>query len=77
MLWMPPDKSARVFVWLNVVSFVTLVSMMIWALNAAHGAGPLLSQVSFFGLSNSSARFEAYKCSLMVLRRVRSWDGLL
>lgn len=31
---------------MNVISIVTLVSMMIWCLSAAHGAGSLLSQLA-------------------------------
>lgn len=43
MLYMPPDKTKKLFITMNIISFVTLVSIMIWALSAAHGAGPLLS----------------------------------
>ena len=46
MLWLPPDKFKRLFITMHAISFVTLVSMMIWALSAAHGAGPLLSAPS-------------------------------
>jgi hypothetical protein len=43
MLYMPPDKTKRLFIVMNAISLVTLVSIMIWALSKAHGAGPLLS----------------------------------
>jgi len=43
MLYLPPDKTKRLFVTMNAISLVTLVSIMVWALSAAHGAGPLLS----------------------------------
>jgi NCS1 family nucleobase:cation symporter-1 len=43
MLYMPPDKTKRLFIIMNAISLVTLVSIMIWALSKAHGAGPLLS----------------------------------
>jgi NCS1 family nucleobase:cation symporter-1 len=43
MLYLPPDKTKKLFITMNTISFVTLVSIMIWALSAAHGAGPLLS----------------------------------
>lgn len=43
MLWMPPDKTKKLFIYMNIISFVTLLSIFIWALHEAHGAGPLLS----------------------------------
>jgi NCS1 family nucleobase:cation symporter-1 len=43
MLYMPPEKTKRVFMIMNAISLVTLTSIMIWALAAARGAGPLLS----------------------------------
>lgn len=43
MLYMPPDKTKKLFIVMNAISLVTLVSIMIWALSEAHGAGPLLS----------------------------------
>lgn len=44
ILWVPPEKANKPLVVMNVISFVTLLSMMIWALSQAHGGGPLLSQ---------------------------------
>lgn len=44
LLYIPPEKTKRLLVVSNIVSFFTLLSIMIWALSAAHGAGPLLSQ---------------------------------
>ncbi|TVY78355.1 Transporter aclS [Lachnellula suecica] len=43
MLYLPPDKTKKLFIVMNAISLVTLVSIMIRALSAAHGAGPLLS----------------------------------
>jgi NCS1 family nucleobase:cation symporter-1 len=43
MLYMPPDKTKRLFITMNIISLITLISIMIWALSEAHGAGPLLS----------------------------------
>jgi NCS1 family nucleobase:cation symporter-1 len=42
MLYMPPDKTKRLFMAMNGISLVTLVCIMIWSLAAAHGGGPLL-----------------------------------
>lgn len=44
MLYLPPDQTKRLYYVMNIVSFITLLSMMIWALSAAHGGGPLLSE---------------------------------
>jgi NCS1 family nucleobase:cation symporter-1 len=46
ILYIPPEKIKKLLVWMNIISIATLVSMMIWCLSAAHGAGPLLSQPS-------------------------------
>lgn len=46
LLWIPPEKTRRLLFGMNLVSFITLLSMMIYLLSAAHGAGPLLSAPS-------------------------------
>lgn len=46
LLYIPPEKYKKVVLYMNVVSVITLISMMIWALSAAHGGGPLLSESS-------------------------------
>jgi NCS1 family nucleobase:cation symporter-1 len=43
ILYVPPERIKWIGLWMNVVSAITLICMMIWALSAAHGAGPLLS----------------------------------
>lgn len=44
MLYLPPDKTKRLFYVMNTISFFTLIGIMIWALSAAGGGGPLLAQ---------------------------------
>ena len=44
ILYVPPEKTRKLLMVMNVISLVTLLSMMIYLLSAAHGAGPLLSQ---------------------------------
>ncbi|KAF2106347.1 NCS1 nucleoside transporter [Lophiotrema nucula] len=46
VLAVKPERAALLFSTFNAVSFVTLVSIMIWSLVAAHGAGPMLSHSS-------------------------------
>ncbi|KMP09361.1 uracil permease [Coccidioides immitis RMSCC 2394] len=46
ILYLPPERTKRLFYVMNSISFITLVGMTIWALTAAHGAGPLLTQPS-------------------------------
>jgi len=46
MLYLPPDKIKRLLAVMNAISFFTLLSMLIWALSAANGGGPLLSKPS-------------------------------
>lgn len=43
ILYVAPEKTAKLLYVMNGISLVTLVSMMIYLLAAAHGAGPLLS----------------------------------
>ncbi|KAL2432210.1 Transporter aclS [Exophiala dermatitidis] len=43
ILYIPPEKTRRLLYVMNGISFATLVSIMIYVLSAAHGAGPLLS----------------------------------
>ncbi|KZT20833.1 NCS1 nucleoside transporter family protein [Neolentinus lepideus HHB14362 ss-1] len=44
ILYIPPEKTKRLLIVMNAISFFTLISIMIWALSQAHGGGPLLSQ---------------------------------
>lgn len=46
VLWIRPEKMKGTLLVFNIISAVTLVSMMIWSLSAAKGAGVLLSQGS-------------------------------
>jgi nucleobase:cation symporter-1, NCS1 family len=43
MLYIPPEKTRRLLFAMNTISVVTLISIMIYVLSAAKGAGPLLS----------------------------------
>ncbi|EEP81167.1 predicted protein [Uncinocarpus reesii 1704] len=44
ILYLPPEKTKRLFYVMNSISFVTLIGMTIWALATARGGGPLLTQ---------------------------------
>lgn len=46
MLWFPPEKIKNVVLWMNLISVITLVCIMIWALSAVGGGGPLLVTAS-------------------------------
>ncbi|KIW87928.1 uncharacterized protein Z519_11513 [Cladophialophora bantiana CBS 173.52] len=43
MLYIPPEKTRRLLFVMNLISVVTLISMMIYVLSTAGGGGPLLS----------------------------------
>ncbi|KIV92187.1 hypothetical protein PV10_06646 [Exophiala mesophila] len=43
MLWIPPEKTRKLLFYMNTISVTTLISMMIYVLSTAKGAGPLLS----------------------------------
>lgn len=43
ILWLPPDRTKKLFYVMNSVSFVTLLGILIWTLSHAGGAGPLVS----------------------------------
>lgn len=43
MLYIPPEKTRRLLFVMNLISVVTLISMMTYVLSAAGGGGPLLS----------------------------------
>ncbi|KIW71751.1 hypothetical protein PV04_03885 [Phialophora macrospora] len=43
MLYIPPEKTRRLLFAMNLISVVTLISMMTYVLSAAGGGGPLLS----------------------------------
>jgi NCS1 family nucleobase:cation symporter-1 len=42
-LLIPPERTAILFRWANIIVAITMVSVTIWALSTAHGAGPLLT----------------------------------
>ena len=42
MLYIPPEKTRRLFYVMNTLSIITLISIMIFTLSTAGGAGPLL-----------------------------------
>ena len=44
ILYIPPEKTKKIFAIMNFIAFLTLIAIMIWAMVAARGAGPLLSQ---------------------------------
>ncbi|KAI1858719.1 uncharacterized protein JN550_012469 [Neoarthrinium moseri] len=46
VLYIKPENFRKALVWFNALSAVTLISMVIWAMATAHGAGPLLVQGS-------------------------------
>ncbi|GAB1725115.1 hypothetical protein NU195Hw_g6836t1 [Hortaea werneckii] len=43
LLYVRPEGIKYVVLWSNVISVITLLSMMIWSLSAANGAGPLVA----------------------------------
>lgn len=43
ILYVRPEGMKNVVLWMNVVSAITLICIMIWTLSTAHGGGPLLS----------------------------------
>lgn len=43
ILYIPPEKTRKMLYVMNGISVVTLVSIMIYVLSTAHGAGPLLA----------------------------------
>lgn len=42
ILWIPPEKSRKALYVANTISLITLISIMIYVMSAAGGAGPLL-----------------------------------
>lgn len=45
-LWIPPEKFSRTLHLMNLVTFATLLAIMIWAVCTAHGYGPLMHESS-------------------------------
>ena len=43
IIYIKPERIQWVVLYMNIISFITLFSIMVWCLSAAHGAGPLLS----------------------------------
>jgi hypothetical protein len=43
LLYVPPEKFRKPFVVVSISSSITCIAMLIWALSAAKGAGPLVS----------------------------------
>src|ERR1700712_5035806 len=41
-LCVPPEKTAILFRYANILTAITMFSVTVWALSTAHGAGPLL-----------------------------------
>lgn len=54
ILFKRPERMKRMLLWMNIVSAITLICMLIWALSAAHGAGTLVSQPATAAGSGSS-----------------------
>ncbi|KAH0175230.1 NCS1 nucleoside transporter family, partial [Aureobasidium melanogenum] len=44
IIYIRPEGMKHIVLWMTIVSGITLLCMTIWALSAAHGAGPLLNQ---------------------------------
>lgn len=43
ILYVRPERMKHIVLYMNIVSAITLICMMIWALSTAHGGGPLVS----------------------------------
>ncbi|KAK8067308.1 hypothetical protein PG997_014055 [Apiospora hydei] len=43
ILWFKPERLRFAILYMNIISAITLICIMIWCLSAAHGAGSLLS----------------------------------
>ncbi|KAK8004504.1 hypothetical protein PG989_004223 [Apiospora arundinis] len=43
ILWFKPERLRFAILYMNIISAITLICIMIWCLTAAHGAGSLLS----------------------------------
>ena len=52
LIYVPPEKTAIPFRYMNILSGTTMLVVTIWALAHAHGAGPLLTQNSTLTTSN-------------------------
>jgi NCS1 family nucleobase:cation symporter-1 len=44
LIYVRPERAPKLMVVMNSLTLVTLLSITIWSLSAAHGGGPLLSQ---------------------------------
>jgi NCS1 family nucleobase:cation symporter-1 len=44
LIYIRPEKAGRPMMIMNTITIITLLSILIWSLNEAGGAGPLLSQ---------------------------------
>jgi NCS1 family nucleobase:cation symporter-1 len=54
-LWVPPEKTALLFRYVNISTAVTMFSVTVWALATAHGGGPLLVQSSTLTTTSEKA----------------------
>ena len=54
-LWVPPEKTAVLFRYVNVTTAITMFSVTVWALSTAHGGGPLLTQNSTLTTTSEKA----------------------
>ncbi|RFU31399.1 hypothetical protein B7463_g4910, partial [Scytalidium lignicola] len=54
-LWVPPEKTAVLFRYVNISTAITMFSVTVWALSTAHGGGPLLSQNSTLTTTSQKA----------------------
>lgn len=54
-LWVPPEKTAVLFRYVNISTAVTMFSVTVWALSTAHGGGPLLTQNSTLTTASQKA----------------------
>ncbi|KAH8703000.1 NCS1 nucleoside transporter family protein [Phaeosphaeriaceae sp. PMI808] len=48
LIYVRPERAPKLMIVMNSLTLITLLSITIWSLAAAHGAGPLLSQASVF-----------------------------
>jgi NCS1 family nucleobase:cation symporter-1 len=46
VLYQRPERSERMMIGMNVISFASLLGIMVWSLSRAHGAGDLIHQHS-------------------------------
>ena len=52
ILYVRPEGMKHIVLWMNIVSAITLMCIMIWTLSTAHGGGPLLTKPSMVQTSS-------------------------